>query len=304
MNAKLALKGKMSLLLAALMSSMTLVSPAAIACDMDGKSGILPPNNMRINMFTRSLNGIDEAKFGAIIDRVTKVYAPIVASKGGRLVVEKRWSDDTVNAFADRQGATWNVHMFGGLARHAAVTPDGFMMVVCHELGHQIGGAPKYNGGIDWASNEGQADYWGAMKCMRRVISESPEVARFNGPVDPLVTQACASMHRDSNEQMMCARIAMAGKSLADLFAAFGGPAVKFETADKSVVPRTYDGHPKSQCRLDTYFASALCTKPYLDDIDERDPKKGVCIAADGFKYGTRPLCWYKPQQDEGFRRF
>jgi hypothetical protein len=287
-----------------MMSSVTLVSPAAMACDVDGKSGILPPNNMRINMFTRSLNGIDEAKFNAIIDRVSRVYAPIVKQKGGNLVVEKRWTDETVNAFADRKGSTWAVHMFGGLARHPAVTPDGFMLVVCHELGHQIGGAPKYNNGMDWASNEGQADYWGAMKCLRRVISESPEVTRFTGPIDPLVNQACSSIHRDPNDKLMCARIAMAGKSLADLFAAFGGPAVKFETPDKSIVTTTYDGHPKSQCRLDTYFASSLCTKPYLDDVSDQDPKVGVCVGADGFKYGTRPLCWYKPQANEGFRRY
>jgi hypothetical protein len=36
--------------------------------------------------------------------------------------------------------------MFGGLARHELVTDDGFMMVVCHETGHHLGGAPRYNG--------------------------------------------------------------------------------------------------------------------------------------------------------------
>ncbi len=295
-------KAIISGVLAGLMSGMSLITPTALACDMDGKSGILPPNNMRISTLTRSLNGIDERMFNAIIDRVVKVYAPIVAQKGARLNVEKRWADETVNAFADRQGTTWSVHMFGGLARHSAITPDGFMLVVCHELGHHLGGAPKY-GNMQWATNEGQADYFGTMKCMRRVLSESPEIARPRFTADPTVQSACVSAHRDANDQQMCMRIGMAGKSLANLFAAFGGPAPKFETADKTVVSKTYDGHPKAQCRLDTYFQGSLCAKPYLDDVDERDPKRGVCLAADGFKVGVRPLCWYKPSADEGFRR-
>lgn len=300
-------KSALSLALAAMMTGMSLITPAAMACEADGKSGILPPNNMRINMFAKNLNGMDEKTFNAVIDRVTSVYAPIVAKKGATLNVEKRWSDDTVNAFADRQGSTWSVHMFGGLARHPAVTPDAFMLVVCHELGHQIGGAPKYNGGLDWASDEGQADYWGTMKCMRRVLTESPEIpanfknrSRLAEPtIDPTVQKSCLEAHRDSADQALCLRIGMAGKSLADLFAAFGGPAPKFDTPDKSVVKVTYDGHPKSQCRLDTYFQASLCAKPYLDDVAEKDPKVGVCVASDGFKLGLRPLCWYKPGKGE-----
>jgi hypothetical protein len=288
--------------LAGLMSGMSLITPAALACDIEGKSGILPKNNMRISAMTRSLNGIDERVFNAVIDRVTKIYAPIVAKKGARLSVEKRWTDETVNAFADRQGMNWSVHMFGGLARHPAITMDGFMLVVCHELGHHLGGAPKYES-TDWASNEGQADYFGTLKCMRRVLTESPDFTRPRLAVDPTVQSGCMAAHRDARDQQMCVRIGMAGKSLADLFAAFGGPAPKFDTPDKTVVNKTFDAHPKSQCRLDTYFQASLCTKPYLDDVDDRDPTRGVCIAADGFKVGVRPLCWYKPTPAEGFRR-
>ena len=291
-------KPVMSFLMAAMMSVMTFVTPTAWACDMDGKSGILPPNNMRIGVanFTKSLTGLDEASFGAIIDRVTSVYAPIVAKKGGVLSVEKRWTDETVNAYADRKGNNWNVHMFGGLARHPAVTIDGFMLVVCHELGHHLGGAPRY-AGMDWATNEGQADYFGTMKCMRRVLTETVDLKQqvVAGPIDPTVQQTCAAAHRDSQEQALCNRIGMAGKSLADLFASFGGTAPKFNTPDTSVVAKTFDGHPKSQCRLDTYLQGSLCAKPYLDDVDDRDPKRGVCVGSDGYKLGLRPLCWYKP---------
>ena len=81
--------------------------------------------------------------FNAVIDSVETIYAPIVAEYGGRLKVERKWDDGTANAYAQRSGSTYKVSMFGGLARHETITPDGFALVVCHEIGHHIGGAPK-----------------------------------------------------------------------------------------------------------------------------------------------------------------
>ena len=80
-----------------------------------------------------------------------------------------------MNAFAKQGASTWEVHMYGGLARHQAVTADGFALVVCHELGHHLGGAPQkvdWFGRLRWASNEGQADYWGTAKCFRKLLEE------------------------------------------------------------------------------------------------------------------------------------
>ena len=63
----------------------------------------------------------------------------------------------------------------GGYARQTLMTPDTFRLVLCHELGHILGGAPK-KGPNHLASVEGQADYYSTAKCMRRVIpnSETP----------------------------------------------------------------------------------------------------------------------------------
>jgi len=68
--------------------------------------------------------------------------------------------------------------MFGGLARHETMTPDGFATVVCHELGHHLGGVPKKFSwfGNSWASNEGQADYFGIMKCLRKMFEHEDNV--------------------------------------------------------------------------------------------------------------------------------
>ena len=110
-------------------------------------------------------NGVDEDRFNAVIDLAEKAYQEVFKSKGRRLVVvERKWSSGTVNAYAYQRGKTSYVAMFGGLARHPAVTADGFLTVVCHEIGHHIGGYPFVN---SWASNEGQSDYYATTKCLK-----------------------------------------------------------------------------------------------------------------------------------------
>ena len=97
----------------------------------DGSEGIVPENDIKIPANIKSImnSNLDEAEFNAVIDKVTAIYAPIVSQMGGELNVVRNWDDGTVNAYASRRGGTWNVHMFGGLARHEAVTPDGFALL-------------------------------------------------------------------------------------------------------------------------------------------------------------------------------
>lgn len=281
------------------LATLSLTSSATFACDIDGKSGFAPENNLRISQWDKATNGMTKERFLSIVKSVSDVYAPIVKSKGGTLSMNNRWDDDTVNASAQRMGSTWVVNMYGGLARHPLTTDDGFALVVCHELGHHIGGAPRK--GISWASNEGQADYFGSMKCLRRVLEKEDNVTAVSKMVvDAEATKQCEMSYKNAGEVALCQRVAMAGKSLGSLLGDLGGNSkVNFNTPDTSKVARTNDAHPQAQCRLDTYFSGILCDKSYDQDVDNTDAKIGTCIASDGYKAGVRPLCWYKPSSSE-----
>ncbi len=290
---------KKGLLISALTATMSL--SFAFACDIQGKSGFMPENNLKISKYDKDTNGMTEEKFLSIIKRVSDVYAPIVASKGASLDMINNWDDDTVNAYAHRDGDVWHVSMFGGLARHPLTTDDGFMLVVCHETGHHLGGAPKYGGGTDWAANEGQADYFGTLKCMKRVLEKDDNIAAVSKlTVDAAATKQCQAIYKNAGEVALCQRIAMAGKSLGQLLGSLGGSSkVAFDTPDKKVVKKTNDAHPAAQCRLDTYFQGGLCDKSFTEDVSEDSPIPGTCIKKDGYKAGPRPLCWYKPGAGE-----
>lgn len=279
-----------------LMSLVLAHSSQVFSCTMDGSEGFLPENDLKVSVEDKVRNDMTEERFNEIIDKVIKVYKPVVAKKLGILKVARKWKDATVNASAQRLGPVYLVNMYGGLARHQAVTDDAFALVVCHELGHHLGGAPKISMILNkWASNEGQADYFGSLKCFRKVFESDDNIAIVTAmKIDPIVTQNCRQVFGNEEDVAMCQRASMAGRSLAELLT-FGRSRVDFSTPDRAIVDRTDDAHPDAQCRLDTYFQASLCERDANEAVSNKDPNKGTCARADGFKVGIRPLCWYKP---------
>ena len=291
---------KKAILLTVLTTSILSTSPS-IACDQKGNSGFLPENNLSIPVGDKMAGDMTEERFLEIIGKVEAIYSPIIKGLGANLVMNNDWASTTVNASAQQSGNTWRVNMYGGLARHRLTTDDGFMMVVCHELGHHIGGAPRYAKNTDWASNEGQADYFASLKCMRRVLQNEDNLSiAANMQIDSEVTRQCSEVYKSASEVALCQRIAMAGKSLGSLLGSLGGNAnVNFTTPDRKVVRQTNDNHPKGQCRLDTYFQGILCDKSINEEVSKTDAIPGTCIKRDGYTKGVRPLCWYKPGTGE-----
>lgn len=275
------------------------ISGSVLACSEDGRSGFLPENDLNIPVGAKTVGGITEPQFNAVIDKLETIYAPIVSNMGGTLRINRKWGDGTVNANATRAGS-WVVNMFGGLARHQTITEDGFALVLCHEIGHHLGGAPKVAGFLNrWASNEGQSDYFATLKCLRKAFlndKNSTIVRKLNAPA--ALTQACAKAWPNKDDKAICVRSGMAGASVAALFAALRNkPEAKFETPDTKVVAKTDDAHPAHQCRLDTYFQGALCEIGLNEDVSQKDEVQGTCHGSLGHTSGLRPLCWFKPKK-------
>ena len=269
------------------------------------KHNCFPENDLYIPADSKARTlSMSEETFNNVIDVVENIYSPIVKAQGGELQIERKWEDGTVNAYAQRLGTVYKVSMFGGLARHAAVTKEGFALVVCHEVGHHIGGAPKKKSwwGITWASNEGQADYWGTTKCMKKVLEVLPEkeetIEEQEADIDyQFALVKCELSYKSHYDQLICARNAMAGKSLAELFRALRKlpNELHFKDRDAKVVSTTDDNHPAPQCRMDTYLSGALCEKDSDAVISDTDEKKGFCNTERVYDIKERPLCWFKP---------
>jgi hypothetical protein len=171
-----------------------------------------------------NVNGVGKAQADAALRKVHRFYAPIFARAGVTLDIQNLWDNPTVNAQAyPEAGSRAVVQMFGGLLRHPYTNLSVVYTVACHEVGHFLGGQPRYNRGKDWASVEGQADYW-AMECMRNVAPG-----------------------RALSGAMQTARL---------LAALSGDTMPNVGTPDQTVVNKTYEGHPNAQCRWDTMWAA------------------------------------------------
>lgn len=288
--------------------STSLTQVSSKMTDYEGHQ-FLPKNNMQIFANDPIQNGMTKEIFLSIIDRVAAVYAPIVLEKENmKLIINRRWDDPEVNAEARKWKDSWRINITGGLARHPLVTFDGLMIVLCHEVGHFVGGAPKdeENKGtredIGGYSYEGQSDYFATAKCMKKILENDDNISVVaNMQVDAGATEQCQEVYKTPEEVALCQRLAMAAKSSALLTASMrvNNPHVDFNKPDLTKVAKTIEGHLQGQCRLDTYFHGALCDKSHNDDFSKTDPAQGACTPKEGYKKGYRPYCWYKPSESE-----
>jgi len=257
-------------------------------------------------------------EFNEMINELDDLYQPIAKELGARsLKINKRWTDDTINASAANFFGNWSVNMYGGLARHPRMTNDGFAMVICHELGHLVGGFPFTNRSffLTNMANEGQSDYYALHHCALKIWSDETDInATFRGNIDPIAAEACNETYEDIDMQNLCYRRMAAGLSLAETLSELSeDPELPtFSTPDENVVSRTDSSHPAAQCRLDTSFSGALCTVEFSDDLipgvgkkgrdADREISKYSCMRRDGFVVdtGARPLCWFAPTDKPG----
>jgi hypothetical protein len=212
-----------------------------------------------------------EKEFNAAIKELQTLYAPIIANFGAKLSIKGDWKDSTVNAYASQNGNVWNVQMFGGLARRPETTIDGFKLVICHELGHHVGGAPASS----WASYEGQSDYYATHVCGKKIFANYSQTVKVN--------KFCTK--GNDKEKIACTINLNAGQSLANLLAALAADdQPSYDTFDPREVEETQSAHPQAQCRLDTYFAGEMCNMPWDDTVNPKN-EDSVC--------DNRPKCWY-----------
>lgn len=264
----------------------------------------IPENDLSIpapKMGVGPKNGqqeISEADYLKVTKTLHKIFAPAIKARGNvELVMKTDWQDGTVNAYATREIDTWTVHVPGGIARAKGMTKDSFALIVCHELGHHLGGAPRtflYDG---WPSAEGQADYWASSKCLKKYYTElAAEEVSLDLNIPEKVIQDCTSVYHDFRDFKICVRTLLADIAFSHFLNELPGAKVKtsIETPDTRVVKGTNtNDYPRAQCRVDTLYQGALCTVGASVVTSETDPKVASCT--DESKPGSRPRCWFKP---------
>lgn len=265
------------------------------ACE-PGSSGIIGAN---YQLKSSELGGISREDFESAIKELIDYYEPLIYREFDReLIIYKNYNSNTVNAYADQSGDNYEITIFGGMAKHQRATKDMVSLVLCHELGHHLGGYPK-KAGNTWSSAEGQADYFATSKCLKRLWEKKYNEKLIDWSlVDQTLQNACEQNSNSSLDYFLCLRSNLAGKQMALLFNDLEQNSIlpDFATPDPEITTRMVYNHPYAQCRLDTYFQGSLCSASIYQDFDNHDEHIGACTTAGNFAIGLRPKCWFKPR--------
>ncbi len=289
-----------------------------------------PENTLKIPV--TATTGLSKQEMDNLILRFMNLYAQEVKnSEKCRLDIKNNWKSEQVNAFAMKryrpqtsQDLRCYIEVYGGLTRHKLNSFDSTLALLCHELGHHIGGAPQKSIlGLPFLtlglSNEGQADYWSNLKCLKKVfkLDDNEKIMKQREsaenhllPVSKIAKKKCFSVYNDKNKAFLCYRSAMAGYSLVRVLASnrsyfkdhFKKPSKSelelrkpsFEKSNNKVVRFSKNSHPEIQCRLDTYLAGSLCNISEDLIVSKKDPHFNTCTVKNGYELGLRPSCWFR----------
>ncbi|MBX3019678.1 MAG: hypothetical protein KF767_17450 [Bdellovibrionaceae bacterium] len=203
-----------------------------------------------------------------------------------------------VVASADVRGGRKFVRLDGGLLRSPRLNADILRFVICHELGHLYGGAPRRQLPPEWTgdrapdglsllSGEGQSDYYAASACFHLLAHANETETGFLSPAEESeLDRRCVN----ARDLVLCRRNARAGLGLLTLVKEF--PISFLTPSPERVKVTNADTYPSRQCRLDTILAGALCRMPLGKRGDPLDPRHGAC----GDPEAERPLCWFAPR--------
>jgi hypothetical protein len=140
------------------------------------------------------------------------------------LVVRLEPLNPRVNAEIIHNNSSLTISILGGMLSHPSMNSSVLLMLLCHEVGHYLGGPPlKSRNG--WSSTEGQADYFSALECLKNFELEEGDF--LNSALE------LTSIYAEVSQQ--------------------GKPSL--ESCDETIASRTNFGYPSAQCRLDTLLS-------------------------------------------------
>lgn len=246
--------------------------------------------------FPLSAYSKSQRNYEEVLTLAYKKYSPIFKKVGLKFAIESDWSSDTVNAYAlPIVNKTARVRMFGGYYRKPLISNDAFLLILCHEIGHHLGGDPRYNDDSSYpeAAAEGQSDYYASHTCMPIMLADQDNAAFIKrNPVGFNIMQTCnRAWGMNTPRSLICQRTLSAALALAQNRAEGAGekrPSITDKDRDKVGTTNVY--HPDNVCRLNTHIAAAICTT----ENDLGLSKGQVCSFRNAFeRQGMRPACWY-----------
>lgn len=194
------------------------------------------------------------------------IYDPILKSMGLELKIETYEESDDYYGGASLDGSTFKISIGKNIRRDK----NGMLaFVLCHEVGHLLGGEPK-KASSTWASTEAQSDFYATSVCLKQLYRKHPELIKTKVKSAGEVVNECQIAFGNVLEKHICEYSSQnAFVFFNDVwsyinFAGISKPTFSVHTPAAIEKNRNY---PSLQCRLEIAFSGALChdqncTKP------------------------------------------
>lgn len=213
--------------------------------------------------FASQAISMDATSFRETIEGVISLYdSELPANRN----IDISWESETLNASVGlgKNGVT-NFSFHGGFARENNLNQDAYAVVVCHEVGHIVGGYPKVMPTQKYTS-EAQSDYFAANDCLKKFFASKPiNLAQID------LSNIDEKKIADCREDQLCLRGLAAIRDVSVIY-----PGSSINAKENKVAEFTnFNSYPSNQCRVDTLVAGLM-----------RHP---------------RPTCWFKGYQKDRY---
>ena len=232
-------------------------------------------------------------------DAIFEVFQNTYKRKFSELNLSLEITEDpntAFGAFAEREGNVARIRINQGTRYHQRLNPNLYAMILCHELGHHLGGAPRF--ADSWASVEGEADYFATLKCWRTIETSLPSFLTMD-PIDSdsikIQNDCISSYSTDSQTRIKCQHALNTALQLTKVLAGLSGfsaTGLNSDATSTSRVSTTFPFANEPVCRWLTFRSGGLC--PASSDLDV-EAQYGACTTQFA-PLSARPVCWFAGQ--------
>ena len=103
---------------------------------------------------------------------IMALFSKEISKTGYPIQLDAQWESPYFGGGVIFYEGQFKIMLLGGTVRTQQMTLDAYAAIVCHEIGHIIGGTPFQTiTGAEWSSSEGQSDFFAASVCLPRYFN-------------------------------------------------------------------------------------------------------------------------------------
>lgn len=205
---------------------------------------------------------ITEQQFLTTIHEIHALYFPMSQDLGRPMEIFHDWKMPYFSAWASNLDQVFKINFWGGFARLPSMSIETWEFVVCHEVGHIVGGEPmEDNKLLNDFSAEGQSDYFAITECLPHYYRTFARTQFDRSRSTKFELETCNKRYKNTIDQNICLKTLKAGRDFSHILRESGH--TDDPTSYHTPAPHTDEtidsSYPSPQCRLDSFLTGALC---------------------------------------------